>query len=179
MLKLTTRTARVASLCAQQNAIGCSRARGGFTSLTHSCELPGPQWGTDVKSRAVLAVFTEVRDRADREISLGAHFELAVRRLTGVNTDRLTGALRRLTPIYAALRLDAVENDAARAAQAQKPRTLFIQNSSAQTRARPAPQPFSRRAATAPAAHSFSARAFAPATERELAAGTSHAQAKR
>ena len=46
------------------NAIGCSRARGGFTSLTHSSKLPGLQWSTDAKSRAVLAVFKRSEIRA-------------------------------------------------------------------------------------------------------------------
>ena len=58
------------------NAIGCSRARGGFTSLTRSSKLPGLQRSTDPKSRTVLAVFTAVRDIETVRGAPQAWFEL-------------------------------------------------------------------------------------------------------
>jgi len=85
-----------------------------YTRLTHSYKLPGLQWSTDARSRAVLAVFTD-RDRAAREFGLSSLFELG--RADGPqawNWTGITGALRRLTSSLTAVRLGAVKNDAPR-----------------------------------------------------------------
>ena len=94
-------------------------------------------------------------------------------RLTGVNRDRLTGAQQRLTPIYDGAATGPVENDAPRAAQAPKTEQRSFQNSSAQTRARPAPQPFFTCAASPQPAHEARAPPPPPAPQREPAADRS------
>ena len=155
-----------------------------YTRLTHPYKLPGLQWSTDAKSRAVLAVFTAVvLGTVSRGARRGLNWLCA--RPTGVNRDRLTGALRRLTPIYDARRLDAVENDAARAAQAPKPSSALFKTAAR----RPVRDPRRSRFSPAPPARSpprKRARRRAPSdgegTRRGPSAETKtppHAQARR
>ena len=80
-------------------------------------------------------------------------------RLTGVIRDRLTGAQRRLIPIYDGAATGPVENDAARARRPQNRGGCSFKKDSAQKSAPPATHPFSRRAARPPHTHSFTSAA--------------------
>ena len=105
--------------------------------------------------------------------------------------DWITGALRRLTPIYAALRLDAVKNDAARAAQAQNQSSALLNKKSSaytcatrataifQLRRQPAARPRRARAAAAPGAAEGTRRGPRTETKRPLTINTQDDDAQR
>ena len=160
---------------------GWSRARGGFTSLTRSSKLPGLQWSADARPRALLAVSREVPDEGRSRGALNLGLNCLSSRLTGVNRARFTGALRRLIPIPPSAATGPVENDAARAAPAQKPSSALlnlkgcayhVRNRAAAVfhlRRQPTARPRSARAATAPGA--------TEGTRRGPRAGPTHAHA--
>ena len=153
------------------NAIGCSRARGGFTSLTRSSDAHGLQWSTDAKSRAVLAVFTAVRDRDLSRDQLGLNWDAS--RPTGVNRDRTHRCAAAPDIHYdGAEALTRSKNDAARAAQAKTEQRSLFKKSSAYTCATRAAAVFTCAASPQPA-HEARAPPPPPAAEREPAADRS------